>query len=150
MQAVRWKSTAAESRCSGRGPGGAGAPRRRLTAARLRAAVNGTTRPPGAPKPLPAGPLSAGGQPAGGRLRRARPPRRAAITGLRLLRAIEPSPAAVPPRSRAPRPRVGPVVDLEEAPGRDGGVLLRRRERRVPQQLLNRPEVGAGVQHVRR
>ena len=48
------------------------------------------------------------------------------------------------------RQRVRGVVDLEQVIGRDVGVALRRRERRVTEELLDRAEIGAAVEQVRR
>src|SRR5215217_3195357 len=42
------------------------------------------------------------------------------------------------------------VVDLAEAAGVDVAVYLGRRERAVPEQLLDRPQVGAALEQVRR
>ena len=48
------------------------------------------------------------------------------------------------------RARVGAVVDLAEALAVDVAVDLRRRERRVAEQLLDRAQVGAALEQVRR
>src|SRR4051794_18876834 len=48
------------------------------------------------------------------------------------------------------RARVGPVVDAPQPAAVHVAVDLRRRERAVPEQLLDRPQVGAALEHVRR
>src|SRR5262249_7103614 len=42
-----------------------------------------------------------------------------------------------------PRAGVRRVIDREEPLGLDRGVALRRRQARIPQQLLNRPQIAA-------
>ena len=48
-----------------------------------------------------------------------------------------------------PRQRVGAVVYFHQPIDADVGVLLRRRQAGVSQELLNRAEVGAGVEQMR-
>ncbi len=48
------------------------------------------------------------------------------------------------------RERVSGVVDLEQVLGRNMGVALRRRERGVAQELLDRAQIRAAVEQVRR
>src|SRR4029079_7068592 len=49
---------------------------------------------------------------------------------------------------RSSSSRVRLVIDLLQSFHAGMGVHLRRTERRVPQQLLHRPQIGAGIQHM--
>src|SRR5881296_1042462 len=140
--APRWKS-----RVAGEAASRAVRPRRRRSIARRRAAVRATTRGPCVWEALaPAAPER--GHRAGARPRRPLALRRAAFSRLRARRAIVPP--SRPARRNAwgvPTARVGmgSAVHLDQSPGGDGGVSLGGGKRGMPQQLLDRAQVGAGV-----
>src|SRR5687767_7612471 len=54
-----------------------------------------------------------------------------------------------PPQERRSGAGVGVVIDLARTPGVDVAVGLRRRVRGVAEQLLDRAQVGAGLEQVR-